>query len=336
MSAAEFTGDAFLDVVIASQVNATAAIYRGDGLGGLQAVREIFLAGTPAAIAIGDVDGNGQTDLAFADRDSRAVDVFVNLRNSGFPAHVLEATGAPSDVVLADVNVDGTLDVIATIPERQELNVWFQLQDDRFLEATSYPTGAAATSLVIADFDEDGQPDAATANHDAASLSILMGDAGGFLAPRSVALGESPVGIASGDLNLDGSPDLVVVSDLTGQVLSLAGDGRGNFPRRTSFAGAVEPLAFEVAQLNDDESRGDRLPDVVVADYPSDRVTILRNNTDVPRVTPTPRPTSTPRSVASGGGGGCQAGPAGGRDALLLLGLAGLAAVLARYSGRTA
>jgi len=336
MSAGELTGDALLDVVIASQTNATAAIYRGDGLGGLQAVREIFLAGTPAALAIGDVDGNGQNDVAFADRDSRSVDVFVNLRNSGFPAHVLAATGAPSDVALADVNVDGNVDVVATIPERQELNVWFQLQDDRFLEATSFATGAPATNLVVADLDEDGQPDVATANRDTGNLSILMGDAGGFVAPRTIALGLSPAGIAAGDLNLDGAPDLVVMSGLNGQIVSLAGDGRGNFPRRTTFSAAVEPLAFAVGQINDDETRGDRLPDVVVADYPSDRITILRNNTDVPRVTPTPRPTSTPRSVDGGGGGGCQTGGGGGLDVLVLGALAALAVLAARYSGRTA
>ena len=337
MVAGELTGDSQPDLLIASEVNATAAIYRGDGAGGFTGVREIFLAGGPAAVALGDIDGNGQMDAAIADIENSAVDLFVNLRASGFPAFVLEASGPPTDVALGDVNNDGLVDVVATVPSNEHLNVWFQLQDGRFSNRTSFSTGGPGTRIALADFDGDGQIDVMVANHSTSSLNLLTGDRGGFRAPRRFGLDDPPIAIIAADFNLDGAPDIGVLSDMAGRVTMLGGDGSGNFPRRTVFATGVEPLSFAVGQVNNEVGRGDNLPDLVVGDYLADRVTILRNITSVAQATPTVRPTSTPRALEQqASSGGCHVEPDASREVLLVLLLAAVAALLARYSGRRA
>lgn len=332
----ELTGDSIADLLVASEFNGTAAVYRGDGAGGFTATREIFLAGAPVAVVLGDVNGDGRLDAAFADRENSTIEIYVDLRTSGFPAFVLPTSGEPSAVALADLNDDGLVDVLATIPSRQQMQVFYQVGGNRFAAPLSFSTGTPASKVAVADFDGDRRLDVLTASHSTSALNLMTGIVGGFAAPRRFALDEPPIGLAVEDFNLDGSPDIAVVSDMSGRVTMLAGDGRGNFPRRTVWAAAVEPLAFVAGQVNNDVARGDLMPDVVVADYLTDRVTILRNISRVAAATPTVRPTSTPRIVEEVGGGGCEVDP--GAPGAVLWGLLALAllALAGRQSGRRA
>ena len=91
---------------------------------------------------------------------------------------------------------------------------------------TSYdtPSGSAPADLAVADFDNDGNKDIATANEGGDSISILMGTGGGAYGPATTFLVDSseppaytaPISIAAGDLDDDGDIDLTYVAALTG------------------------------------------------------------------------------------------------------------------------
>ena len=341
MVSGDFTDDGHPDLILASTIVGTAAIYRSEGDGTFTAGRQLSLAGSPRSLALGDVDDNGTLDLALAwtqDADS-GVDIYADLATSSAPRYSLPATGPLTQVAFGDVNGDDLTDVVGLVPDNQELDVWYQLRDGRFSPVANYTTGVRPTQFILADIDEDGQLDAVTANHDASNLGRLYGDRGAFLAPDFIDLPDQPSALMAGDMNVDGSVDLAVMSDISGRVTVFAGKGDGTFPRLSRFAAGVEPQTFVIGQLNNDSARGDSRPDIVIADYPVDRITVLRNNTDVPPVLPSPRPTSTPRVTASSSGGGCEMPGRDDGTFLILIGAAVIFALWRAYSaegGRSA
>src|SRR5207245_671896 len=105
-------------------------------------------------------------------------------------------------------------------------------------------------------------------------VAILLGDgAGGFAAPTSYTVGNSPFFIAVGDINLDGRLDLAVTNLGDNTVSVLLGDTTpGTFQTKVdfSFAGAN---AVAIADVN-----RDGLPDLIVADVNGSSVDVRLGN----------------------------------------------------------
>src|SRR5271163_3564909 len=76
-----------------------------------------------------------------------------------------------------------------------------------------FPAGNGPLGIAAGDFNGDGKPDLATANHYSSSVSILMNDGhGGFLPMVNYASGTGgPTQLAVGDFNGDGNLDLAVL-----------------------------------------------------------------------------------------------------------------------------
>ncbi|MGB8167588.1 MAG: FG-GAP-like repeat-containing protein [Chthoniobacteraceae bacterium] len=206
--------------------------------------------GTPAALAVGDLNNDGQADLAVGMADGK-VHILTNAAGK-FP-------GSPGDtrtfeevdlgldsltsLVLADVNHDGYLDLIATDGVS---DVGVALSDGLggFGIAVSYSDPDNAQSPVdvaAADVNGDGALDLVTANA-AGSINIFTNDgAGAFTADAAVATGtHTPQAIAIGDLDHDGKLDLVTVgTDSTpasvGSVNVLLNTGSGDFATAAIF-----------------------------------------------------------------------------------------------------
>ncbi len=99
-------------------------------------------------------------------------------------------------------------------------------------------TGASPLDVAVGDLDGDGLPDLVTANANANTVSVLLGDgAGGFAARSDFATGQSPWSVAIGDVNGDGRPDLAVANGSAHSVSVLMGGGAGGRLLRTPHAG---------------------------------------------------------------------------------------------------
>jgi hypothetical protein len=115
-----------------------------------------------------------------------------------------------------------------------------------------------------------------------ASLGSLIAKAGGCpganftqAAGSPIGVGKFPLEIASADFNLDGKPDLVVTNDNSANVTILLGNGSGGFiPAPGSpVAVGLSPVGVAVGDLNLDGK-----PDIAVANYAADSISILLGN----------------------------------------------------------
>lgn len=120
-----------------------------------------------------------------------------------------------------------------------------------------------ATTIVSADFNEDGIPDYATVRHLPGGVSVTLGlpDAG-FTLPvvYDVNVISYPILVASADIDADGHIDLVVRDRTDGRHVSvLRGNGSGGFlsPINGIFSNVYDAT---IGDLN-----GDGLPDLIVS-----------------------------------------------------------------------
>jgi hypothetical protein len=201
------------------------------------------------------------------------------------PAAGYAAGTGPQDVVSADFNSDGRLDLAVANPGSDSVNVMLGNANGTFQAAQTSATSVSPRSVAVGDFDGDGKLDLATAN--AYDVSVLKGNGNGtFAAPTNINIGSSPSSVAVGDFNDDGTLDLAVTSNtLTSyyyyystyesSATVLLGNGDGSFAEPN-----VTPLDYgyhtdaTVADFN-----GDGIDDVATANSDYGYVDILLGDT---------------------------------------------------------
>jgi hypothetical protein len=228
----------------------------------------------PVAIAVGDLNGDGLPDVAVADHAAGSgglyfVDVQFQVAGSPgtFSAPVALALGAlrPRDLVLADLDGDGRLDIaVAAGGAASAVQVFFQAAvAGSFGPATGFAVGGEPTAVAAADLTGSGHRDLVVTTATGNVTVLLHGASpGSFLPGVSYPAGESLAAVQVADVNGDGHPDVLAVDYVGALVVLLqapAGDGTLLAPvtYRTRDFGSC---SLAVGDLD-----GDGRPDVVVA-----------------------------------------------------------------------
>jgi len=185
---------------------------------------------------------------------------------------------APTDLVAADFNGDGKLDLATVSCETQDLSIVLGNGDGTFGAVNSFAIGLCDLSLLVGiaagDFNGDGKLDLATANGH--TVSILLGNGDGtFAAPTDFTTGTAAERIAVGDFNGDGKLDLVTANPQGNNISILLGKGAGVFGSHVDFATGLKPTMVVVGDFN-----GDGKEDIAVPALQSDAVSILLGNGD--------------------------------------------------------
>ena len=237
MAAGDFNRDGKADLAVGELGTPTGsgrgvALLAGNGNGTFKAAKFTATDVAPGQLLVGDLDKNGDLDLAavdssYYDPKDGGVSILLGHGDGTFarPAHIA-LNNQPVVGVLADLNHDGKLDL-----------------------ALAY----------------DG------IGPNQGGVEVLLGKGrGAFGAATRTALKGYPDGIAAGDLNGDGKVDLAVATVISpasgkaaavGGVDVLAGNGAGKFGPTTYFNDADGPTQVLLADLN-----GDRKLDVVTID----------------------------------------------------------------------
>ncbi|MGL5094750.1 MAG: FG-GAP-like repeat-containing protein, partial [Planctomycetia bacterium] len=219
--------------------------------------------------ALGDLDGDGDSDLVLADFDR----IYVLLQDAvGFvedDSYLVATTGAVRPV-LKDVDGDGNLDVIvggsspiAQGPYTFGISVLLGDGNGTFAPPTVVASGAAVSDLEAADVDRDGVVDLVSVENGSVRVRRGIGQ-GGFSAAvdYQLPLGTTSTRISLGDMNFDQAPEIFFDS---GVVLTNTGTGKfvdrdsgRHFPSTTAGLTAVGDLT------------GDGSADFVFEDFLSD------------------------------------------------------------------
>ncbi len=231
------------------------------------------------AVAVGDVNGDGNSDLVVANQSADSsggngsVGVLLGSGDGTFRAAVAYPSGGyqTEAVALADVNLDGKLDLVVTscCGARGVVGVLLGNGDGTFQPVMTYDSGGLyALTVAVADVNRDGKPDLVVANANSLSLGVLLGNGDGTF-QTAVAYGAGGIdftsSVAVGDVNGDGNPDLLAVNEdstnLNSSIAVLLGNADGTFQTAVPYSsGGTGADSVAVADVN-----GDGKLDLVVA-----------------------------------------------------------------------
>jgi hypothetical protein len=261
----DFNGDGILDLAatlpglsgVTGGSGYTVLLGKGDGTFMPGIISPMGLLYYSRWVAVGDFNHDGNLDLAFADGigagdQTGTAELVIMLGNGDgtfsfggrypSPGTPGSDTLNPEDVIVADVNQDGILDVVVSDYD-QSINVFLGNGDGTFQPAVGYTTGEYPRAVAVADVNGDGIVDLIANN----------------------------VGVGPGGAEFDRE------GALPGSVAVLLGNGDGTFQTPIQFNPFYYPGCLVVADFN-----GDGLPDIAVTQVQDSHAVGIMLNQIVP------------------------------------------------------
>jgi Flp pilus assembly secretin CpaC len=286
----------------------------------------------PVALASSDFNNDNLPDIAVANQNDNTISILLNQDNGNFvaatnsPFKLASTETGPSAIATANFGNTFTTssgvtvlapDLVVANSTSNNVAILLGNGDGTFQEATGspYAVGKNPSSVLVADFNGDGNPDFAVANKDDNTISIFKGDGkGGFtefpgspfaLTNTSAISEKGPVAMVTANFRAttnksNNSPevDLAVVNQTTNNVSILLGfvDSNSNISfteaPNSPIAIGSSPVAIATGDLN-----SDTVPDLAVVNQGDNTVSVLlgSNNLDATfTVAPgSPLPTAT-------------------------------------------
>lgn len=245
--------------------------------------------GGATGIAAGDLDGDGRPDVVASNQNNDDVSILRNATTSSgpitFASRLDMSTGpAPSDVVMADFNLDGKIDIATSNSNGNSFSI---LENSSSPGSTSFAprvldfgVGLGPVHLAAGDFDENGRTDLVISNQSAGTISIAVnisqpGGRANFASRKDYLTPlKAPVTNLDGfDFDVDGDVDLAVSFNNISNVFRISiyrNNGQGDFTDRLdvvpvppSYITGVEPTYLACGDLD-----GDGLADIaLLAEY---------------------------------------------------------------------
>jgi hypothetical protein len=304
--AGDFNHDGHLDLAVADYGEAVGfggvSILLGQGDGTFVAGATYPMGYDPAAIVAGDLDGDGNLDLAVLISFPPSSSLYLNILRGGgdgsfkpgtnFLAGISTGTGY---LAVGDFTGNGSLDLVVFPSSVSNTNTYIFFNDGsgNFTSENVCCT-AGALSVAVADFNNDGKLDIAEANTNGLTIWLGKGD-GTFSLASSPSVGNNPIGLAAGDLNGDGNVDLITANSTDGTASVLLGKGDGTFASSATYAVGNQPTSLALTDLN-----GDGKLDVTVVNGADNNVQVLLGGGDGTFRAGTYRVPTGPFSITSG------------------------------------
>jgi hypothetical protein len=223
-------------------------------------------AGNPAAVVVGDFNGDGIPDIAVANVGDNSVSVLLGNGDGTFQLAGTFVVGrSPDAIAVGDFNGDGIDDLVTANRGSNTVSVLLGNGDGSFQPARDSATGSVPVAVAVADFNGDGIPDLVVADFGTgffdsnAGAQVLLGNGdGSFQPPARNFFNQQTTSVAVADFNGDAIPDFAVTEPDPGNAVVALGNGDGTF-RFLSFPTRDRPNLVTVGDFN-----GDGIPDLVI------------------------------------------------------------------------
>ncbi len=266
---------------------------------------------TPYIAQLGDLDGDGKTDMLVGNNGGNKISYFQNTSTgigniSQTFVNSVAAGGSVVNVKLADFDGDGRLDAVAAINGSIRVSVFRNITSSTIAfssasgdSVTQQIASPAVHGVAVADFDGDGKTDIAAVVQNYDSVAILRNviptgtptiATAGFVSGSasfahyqsfSTGSGSRPTSLHTGDFDGDGKPDIVTCNLANGTISILrntSSTGSISFSSHSDFSYATGNSCTDVTVADID---GDGKLDVIVSTYDgstfSGSVTVFRN-----------------------------------------------------------
>jgi hypothetical protein len=209
--AADLNGDGRPDLIATVNGQLLISLNAGSGLFGWPVV----LATGGGPFAVGDFDGDGHVDLAFANFTTNATEIYSGNGDGTFRRTAIfpVPSGYLADVAAGDFDGDGKTDLAILLGGSLEVH----LQRNGALSENSVSSYANGSSLDVIDFNRDGRADLLVHHEQFGGSSLYpvasQGDGTFSWAGSGIGGGGYHLGytLAIGDIDGDGFPDVAVV-----------------------------------------------------------------------------------------------------------------------------
>lgn len=293
MAAGDLNGDGKLDLALGTQSGSVNSGYvsvpLGNGDGTFTSVSSLPATGQcPCSIAMADLNGDGNLDLAVANYNDNTVTILLGNGDGTFspaPGLPVNVGVNPAAVALGDFNADGKLDLAVANSSDNTLSILLGNGDGTFTSVSSPTASGTPFGLAIGDFDGDGKLDLAVANFFANAVDILLGNGDGTFSPAASPQASQGPAVGAGDFNGDGKLDLAVTNRADSTVVILLGNGDGTFTPVTGCCGTSVGITHTLGMVIGDFN-GDGKVDLATAIqdlrplYPADYVVMMLGNGD--------------------------------------------------------
>jgi len=297
VSLGDLDGDGKIDLVVANEgSNSISVFHNTSSVGTINYADKIDITtgSKPSSFSIGDLDGDGKADLAVANNFSNTVSVLRNTGSVGTISYAdkvdITAGSAPSSISIGDLDGDGKADLAVTNFGSNSVSVFRNTGISgtiSYADKVDIDTDLNPASVSIGDLDGDGKADLAVANSGNSTISVFRNasSAGTISYPDKVDIntGLNPASVSIGELDGDGKADLAV---------SNAGSRNVSVFRNNSSAGTIiysDKVDFDTGvspySVSIGDQDGDSKADLVVANFGSNTVSIIRNILPPPTIT---------------------------------------------------
>jgi hypothetical protein len=270
IAAVDFDTDGNVDLAVASyrtfEPNGMVSILRGDGTGALLAPTSYLVGSRPWKLDAGDLDGDGDLDLAVA-HELHEVTVLYNAGDATFAD--IDSYGGffPNQggqfygcITLADADRDDDIDIFYSNtrsgPVLGSMYIVHLRNDDGvFTRAADIPA-TGATDLISGDVNGDLWPDLIAVEHsgrDEDGPRIIMNDgSGGFLPMTMLPAGQATFAVTLADVDGDEDADLLTADRFSMAVTVHENPGDGHFPTLTHFETAGLSTRLDAGDVDGD------------------------------------------------------------------------------------
>jgi hypothetical protein len=294
IAASDLDGDGRTDLVVADSGLSEIAVLLQRGAGSFNAVPDASMGSAidtsgPAAIAVGDLDGDGNLDIVCANQGTGDLAIYQQFSPTIVSAQPKQRLGTPATtnqvtaVEIADIDGDGRPDIATANGGAGTLTVFFQMPDGTYptLPDVTLSGVGMPSSLVIADLDGDGDLDLACADSGSSRLRIFLQTSPRVFATPGATIGSSgstpgPSALVAADFNADGRIDLACANQGGNTIAFFLQTSAGTFPANPNFtlgSGGLTPSPTALAAADID---GDGLLDIAVACRTANKVVLFR------------------------------------------------------------